>query len=72
MEAILRELFDMQRFVRDPVLQSVIDEVEARYADKLREYADKGEISMRELESVAAAGEPPAQYPDPCREKELW
>ena len=71
MEAILRELFDMQRFVRDSALQSVIDEVEARYADKSRECADKRELSIDELD-LAAAGQPRVQYPNPDREKELW
>ena len=87
MERILRELFDMQRFEGDPVLQSVIDAVEARYADQMdqaeradwnadqayqRQYANYRELSMDDLDFVAAAGEPHVQNPDPDREKELW
>ena len=69
MDAFLRELFDIQRFACDPVLQSVIDGVETRYAEK-SDKPDKRELSINELD-IAAAGQPRIRYPEPGREKEL-
>ena len=50
MEKLLKDLFDLQRFARDPALQAVIDEVEERYG--IRALTDD------ELEGLAAAGDP--------------
>ncbi len=49
-ERLLTELFDFQRFERDPALGGVIDEVEARLSG--------AELSEDELNSVSAAGDP--------------
>lgn len=46
----LTELFDRQRFERDPALQRVIDEVEERYFGEA--------LSDEQLQAVTAAGEP--------------
>lgn len=50
MEGVLKSLFDYQKFEGNAELQSVIDSVHARYAVK--------ELSMDEMEWVAAAGIP--------------
>ena len=55
MEGKLKALFDYQKFEGNPVLQSVIDSVHARYAVK--------ELSLDDMEWVAAAGNPD-QTPD--------
>lgn len=49
-DKLLTELFDLQRFERDPALQSVIDEVEDRWSDE--------ELSDDELKMLSAAGDP--------------
>ncbi|MER1992963.1 MAG: hypothetical protein ABS897_02955 [Eubacteriales bacterium] len=48
MENKLRKLFDFQKFEGNSSLQSVIDDVHARYAKK--------ELSMDDMEWVNAAG----------------
>lgn len=48
MESILKNLFDLQRFVLDPQLQTLIDETERRYDE---------ELTDEELELLAAAGD---------------
>ena len=55
MEGKLKALFDFQKYEGNPALQSVIDSVHSRYAVK--------ELSMDEMEWVAAAGIP-EQKPD--------
>ncbi len=52
MEKTLKRLFDFQKFEGNEDLQSVIDSVHARYAVK--------ELSLDEMEFVAAAGIPEA------------
>ena len=54
---LLTELFDLQRFERDPALQRVIDEVEERF------FGD--ELSEDELSMLSAAGDPYLQIKDP-------
>ena len=49
-ERLLTELFDFQRFERDPALGRVIDEVAERLAGS--------ELSEDELDTVSAAGDP--------------
>ncbi len=48
MENKLKKLFDFQKFEGNPVLQSVIDSVHARY--------QRQELSLDDMETVAAAG----------------
>lgn len=48
MENRLKKLFDFQRFEGNASLQSVIDDVHARYARK--------ELSLEDMEWVSAAG----------------
>ena len=50
MERRLRGLFDFQKFEGNPGLQHVIDSVHSRYAVQ--------ELSLDEMEWVAAAGTP--------------
>ena len=50
MESKLRKLFDFQKFEGNPALQEVIDATHSRYAVQ--------ELSLDELEWVAAAGVP--------------
>ena len=57
MERLLTGLFDYQRFERDPALQNLIDDTEARYFG--------AEISDDALDLVSAAGEPFIPLPDP-------
>jgi hypothetical protein len=57
MEELLARLFDFQKFEKEPALQSVIDEVEARYFC--------AELSDDELCMLSAAGDPLSQPPDP-------
>ena len=54
MERKLKQLFDYQRFERNPELQQVIDAVHAKYAARDLELAD--------MEMVSAAGVP--EIPD--------
>lgn len=49
MEKLLKDLFDLQRFVLEPELQALIDETERRYDE---------ELADEELGLLAAAGEP--------------
>ena len=56
MEGKLKSLFDYQKFEGNPELQSVIDSVHARYAVK--------ELSLDEMEWVAAAGIPETKPED--------
>ena len=53
MDQLLTDLFDLQRFAESPSLQSVIDEVEARYGIAINDEA---------LENLSAAGEPEQYY----------
>ena len=62
MERLLAGLFDVQRFEREAALQSVIDEVEARY------FGD--ELSDDALRMISAAGDPFSQPPDPMKRDE--
>ena len=57
MEELLAGLFDLQTFEKEPALQSVINEVEARYFC--------AELSEDELCMLSAAGDPFSQPPDP-------
>lgn len=59
MEGKLKALFDYQKFEGNPALQSVIDSVHARYAVK--------ELSLDEMEWVAAAGNPDKKPEDKNR-----
>ena len=56
---LLTELFDFQRFERDPALQSVIDEIEERCFGE--------ELSDDELKMLSAAGDPYLQIKDPTK-----
>ena len=56
MEGKLKALFDYQKFEENSALQSVIDSVHSRYAVK--------ELSLDEMEWVAAAGIPEAKTED--------
>ena len=53
MERKLKALFDYQKFEGNEGLQQIIDSTHSRYAVR--------ELSLDELEWVAAAGEPNAQ-----------
>lgn len=53
MERTLKTLFDFQKFEGNSDLQSIIDSVHSRYAVK--------ELSLDEMEWVAAAGTPDLQ-----------
>ena len=55
MENKLKKLFDFQKFEGNASLQSVIDDVHARYAKK--------ELSMDDMEWVNAAGDHSAKKP---------
>ena len=57
MEKLLAGLFDFQKFEKEPALQSVIDEVEARCFG--------AELTDDELDTLSAAGDPFSQPPDP-------
>lgn len=57
MEELLARLFDFQTFEKELALQSVINEVEARYFC--------AELSEDELCMLSAAGDPFSQPPDP-------
>jgi len=57
MEKLLTELFDFQKFEKEPALQSVIGEVDARYFC--------AELSDGELDMLSAAGDPFSQPPGP-------
>ena len=56
MEGKLKALFDYQKFEGNSTLQSVIDSVHSRYAVK--------ELSLDEMEWVAAAGIPETKPED--------
>lgn len=56
-EKLLKELFDLQRFEQEPTLQSVLDEVEARYFGEA--------LTDDTMHQLSAAGEPFSQSPDP-------
>ena len=56
MEGKLKSLFDYQKFEGNSALQSVIDSVHSRYAVK--------ELSLDEMEWVAAAGIPETKPED--------
>lgn len=49
MEKKLRQLFDYQKFQKDPRLEAMLSETEKRY---------EGSLSDAELELVSAAGDP--------------
>lgn len=51
-EKTLEGLFDFQRFAHNAALQSVIDDVDARYGE--------GRLSIEELGMLNAAGDPSA------------
>lgn len=53
MERTLKTLFDLQFFICDPTLQALIDDTERRFGEDFPE---------DELELLAAAGEPAAQW----------
>ena len=55
MEKKLSLLFDYQKFEKNAALQSVIDDVHARYPSR--------RLSDEEADQVAAAGLPGAAYP---------
>ncbi len=55
MEALLKGLFDYQRFEDHAALRSLIDSVHNRYPS--------GMLSMEELDQVSAAGTPEAFRP---------
>ena len=55
MEKLLTNLFDFQRFERNPELQSMIAEVEQKYGVT--------EMTDDELDLLAAAGDPFSQEP---------
>ena len=61
MEKLLEELFEFQRFCRNPELQSVIDEVNADFPD---EGLDDDSLSW-----IAAAGE---SMPDNKDDEDGW
>ena len=63
MEKLLSDLFDYQRFARNPALQRVIDDVEARYSLPQA-------LSLDEMYQVSAAGDPYSQALD-TKEKDL-
>ena len=56
-EKLLEGLFDFQRYERDPELQSLILDAEARYFGQ--------ELSGDELRMYSAAGDPYSLTPDP-------
>ena len=56
MEKTLKSLFEFQKFEGNPALQQVINSVHARYSVHTRPSAR--ELSLDELEWVAAAGMP--------------
>lgn len=53
MEEKLKTLFDFQRYEQNARLQTVIDSVKARYSTR--------ELSLEDMEWVAAAGVPETQ-----------
>ena len=56
METMLNRLFDFQAFTREPALQEAIDSVHRRYEAR--------ELSLDEMEWVAAAGIPETKPED--------
>ena len=56
-EKLLTELLDYQRFAREPELQRLLDDVEARYFGE--------ELSEDALRTLSAAGDPFVKPPDP-------
>ena len=63
MERKLRQIFDYQRFEGNMALNQVINGVHSRYGVR--------ELSLDELETVAAAGAPEAEI-RPKGEEEKW
>ena len=60
MSRTLKQLFDYQRFEKNPELQQVIDSVHERYARR--------ELSMDDMEMVNAAGV--TEIPDKLKKKD--
>ena len=56
MEKLLAGLFDFQRFEREPALERVLQDTEARYFSQ--------ELSEDALRMISAAGDPLVQTPD--------
>ena len=56
MEKLLAGLFDFQRFEREPALERVLQDTEARYFSQ--------ELSEDALRMISAAGDPILQAPD--------
>ena len=61
-ERLLKELFDLQRFERDPALQRVTDETEERWIGE--------ELSDDDLKMLSAAGDPYLQAQKPKKKDE--
>lgn len=64
MEALLRRLFDYQKFERDPSLQRVIDGITARREARA--------LSDEDVNGLFAAGDPDLQVQDPPEGKPPW
>ena len=65
MEALLKRLFDYQKFERDPALQRVIDETAARYESRA--------LSDEEVNGLFAAGDNSCLHTlDPPEGKPPW
>ena len=64
MEALLKRLFDYQKFERDPALQRVIDETAARYESRA--------LTDEDVSRLFAAGDPDPQVPNPPEGKPPW
>ena len=64
MEALLKRLFDYQKFERNPALQSVLDEIAPRCESRA--------LSDEELNGLSAAGDPGYQVPDSPEGKPPW
>lgn len=62
MEKLLAGLFDLQRFEREPALERVLLDTEARYFSQ--------ELSDDALRMVSAAGDPFVRTPDPTKRDE--
>lgn len=56
-QKLLRELFEFQRFEKEPALQSIIDETGKRYLST--------ELSDNDLSKLSAAGDPYTRIADP-------
>ena len=62
-EKTLKQMFDYQRFAKNPALQSIIDDVHRRYA--------RQELSDDELETLSAAGDPYLHVMGPGKRDEV-